>query len=104
MKKNGLTSQFAFVGTVDVYYVLRSALQLCHEHDIDSHDVHFVDLIKAFDTANHEMLFALLEKVGAPTALVEPIRKVLNKEITLLHLHSSSSSCKAWPCAWKQNT
>jgi hypothetical protein len=75
VKKNGLTSQFASVGTTDAQYVLRSALQLRREHDLDSH-VLFVDLIKAFDTANHEMLFALLKKFGAPTSLIEPIRKL----------------------------
>jgi hypothetical protein len=75
VKKNGLTSQFASVGTADAQCVLRSALQLRREHDLDSH-VLFVDLIKAFDTANHEMLFALLKKFGAPTSLVEPIRKL----------------------------
>jgi hypothetical protein len=63
------------VGTADAQYVLRSALQLRREHDLDSH-VLFVDLIKAFDTANHEMLFVLLRKFGAPTTLVEPIRKL----------------------------
>jgi hypothetical protein len=45
------------------------------EHDLDSH-VLFVDLIKAFDTANHELLFALLGKFGAPTTLVQPIRQL----------------------------
>jgi hypothetical protein len=63
------------VGTADAQYVLRSALQLRREHDLDSH-VLFVDLIKAFDMANHELLFALLEKFGAPHTLVEPIRKL----------------------------
>jgi hypothetical protein len=59
VKKNGLTSQFASVGTADVQYVLRSALHLRRKHNLDSH-VLFVDLIKAFDAASHEMLFALL--------------------------------------------
>jgi hypothetical protein len=83
VKKNGLTSQFATVGMADVQYVLRSTLQLRREHDLDSH-VLFVDLIKAFDTANHELLFALLEKFGAPHTLVEPIKK--------LHHDSNSNS------------
>jgi hypothetical protein len=75
VKKNGLSSQFASVGTADAQYVLRSALQLRREHDLDSH-VLFVDLIKAFNMANHELLFALLEKFGAPATLVGPIRKL----------------------------
>jgi hypothetical protein len=63
------------VGTADAQYVLRSALQLRREHDLDSH-VLFVDLIKAFkNTANHKLLFALLEKFGATRTLVEPIKK-----------------------------
>jgi hypothetical protein len=33
-----------------------------------------IDLIKAFDTANHDLLFAILEKYGAPRALIEVIR------------------------------
>jgi hypothetical protein len=74
-EKKGLTSQFASAGTADVQYVLRSAFQLWREHDLNSH-VLFVDLIKAIDTANHEMLFTLLKKFGAPTTLVEPIRKI----------------------------
>jgi hypothetical protein len=72
VKKNGLKSQFASVGTADAQYVLRTALQLRREHDLESH-VLFVDLIKAFDTANHRMLFALLEKFGAPKELIDPI-------------------------------
>jgi len=34
----------------------------------------FVDLIKAFDTANHDLLFAILEKYGAPRALIDVIQ------------------------------
>ena len=42
---------------------------------MDSH-VLFVDLIKAFDTANHELLFTLLGKYGAPESLVDVIRRL----------------------------
>jgi hypothetical protein len=75
VKKNGLKSQFASVGTTDAQYVLRSALQLRREHDLKLH-VLFIDLIKAFDTANHKMLFALLTKFGAPEELINPITKL----------------------------
>jgi hypothetical protein len=36
----------------------------------------FVDLIKAFDTADHELVFALLAKYGAPSALIDVIRRL----------------------------
>jgi len=56
-----------------VYYCLRSALQLRKEHQQDTYLL-FIDLIKAFDTANHDLLFAILEKYGAPRALIDIIR------------------------------
>lgn len=62
IKKNGLHSQFASVGTANAHFVLRTALQLRREHRLDSH-VLFVDLVKAIDTANHELLFELLKNM-----------------------------------------
>jgi len=35
-----------------------------------------VDLIKAFDTANHELLFKLLAKFGCPEPLIDVIRRL----------------------------
>jgi hypothetical protein len=62
-------------GTIDALYCLRAALHLRREHRLESH-VLFVDLIKAFDTANHELLFSLLEKYGAPAPLVDAVRRL----------------------------
>jgi len=50
-------------------------LQLRKTHDEDSH-VLFVDLIKAFDAANHELLFELLKKHGAPEPLVDAAKRL----------------------------
>jgi hypothetical protein len=72
IKKCGIEEQFAYqenLGTQDASYCLRSALQLCKEHQQDTY-ILFVDLIKAFDTANHELLFAILGKYGAPPLLI----------------------------------
>jgi hypothetical protein len=60
-------------GTNDVTYCLRSALQLHKEHQQETYLL-FLDLIKAFDTANHDLLFAILEKYGTPGALIDVIR------------------------------
>ena len=73
IKKCGMEEQFAYqekLGTQDALYCLRSALQLRKEHQQDTY-VLFVDLIKAFDTANHDLLFAILEKYGAPPPLID---------------------------------
>jgi len=59
----------------DANYVLRTLLQLRKTHDKDTH-VLFVDLIKAFDTANHELLFKLLVQCGAPKSLVNVIERL----------------------------
>jgi len=62
LQKCGIEEQFGSQsgrGTIDALYCLRLALQLRREHKLDSY-VLFVDLIKAFDTADHELLFQLL--------------------------------------------
>jgi hypothetical protein len=71
-----MEEQFAYqenTGTNDTTYCLRSALQLCKEHQQDTYLL-FIDLIKAFDTANHDLLFAILENYGAPRALIDVIQ------------------------------
>jgi hypothetical protein len=76
IKKCGMEEQFAYQennGTNDATYCLRSALQQRKEHQQDAYLL-FIDLIKAFDTANHDLLFAILEKYGAPRALIDVIR------------------------------
>ena len=55
--------------------MLRNALQLRRDHDKETYAL-FVDLIKAYDTANHELLFALLGKYGAPKELVKVIKRL----------------------------
>jgi hypothetical protein len=63
-----MEEQFAYqenTGTNDATYCLCSTLQLRKEHQQDTYLL-FIDLIKAFDTANHDLLFAILEKYGAP--------------------------------------
>jgi hypothetical protein len=78
IKKCGMEEQFAYqenTGTNDATYCLRSALQLRKEHQQDTYLL-FIDLIKAFDTANHDLLFAILEKYGTPRALIDVIRRL----------------------------
>jgi hypothetical protein len=58
-------------------YCLWTTLQLCKEHQQDTY-VLFLDLIKAFDMGNHDLLFAILGKYGAPAPLVDVIRQLHN--------------------------
>lgn len=72
---NGLATQFGEKGTDQALLALKVALQARREHNQDTH-VLFVDLIKAFDTANHDLLFPLLSKYGAPDKLVNVIQRM----------------------------
>jgi hypothetical protein len=86
----GLDEQFGHTpgkGTTDALFAIRTALQLRREHQFPTYAV-FVDLIKAFDTANHDLLFALLLRFGASEGLVDIIRR-LHRDFET----SSSSSC-----------
>jgi hypothetical protein len=38
----------------------------------------FVDLVKAYDTVNHELLFQILERYGAPPKYVNAIMRLYN--------------------------
>ncbi len=80
LRDNGIEEQFGCQsgrGTVDALFVIWLALQLRKEHQTDTYAL-FVDLVKAFDTANHDLLFALLERYGAPADLVDVIKKLHN--------------------------
>ncbi len=62
LELNGTRFQFSRIpelGCRDGLFSLKALLNARHNHD-------FVDLVKAYDTANHELLFHLLEKYGAP--------------------------------------
>jgi hypothetical protein len=78
IKECGIEEQFGSQsgrGTIDALFCLRTALALRKEHQQDTY-VLFVDLIKAFDTANHDLLFELLGKYGAPPPLIDVIKRL----------------------------
>jgi hypothetical protein len=69
---NNTKEQFATIATIgchEALHCLRSTLALrrLHKKEIC---VIFVDLIRDFDTVNHDLLFKLLLKCGIPEELV----------------------------------
>jgi hypothetical protein len=51
------------------------SLLLRRQHGLESHAI-FVNLVKAFDTVNHKLLYQILEKYGLPPPLVQVIKKI----------------------------
>jgi len=63
-------------GCPDAVFSLKTILQSRREVDLDSWVV-YVDLVKAFDTANHALLTALLRKMGIPDKVVRVVRSLV---------------------------
>jgi len=72
------------IGCRDGLFTLKSLLNARRNHDLGSY-VGFVDLVKAYDTANHDLLlFRLLEKYRAPPTFVAAIRKIYTSNVVVL--------------------
>jgi len=73
--------------------MLKALLNARHNHDLASY-VGFVDLVKAYDTANHVLLVDILRKYGAPPKFATAIENIycnntcvlkIENEITEIH-------------------
>ncbi len=63
-------TRFQFGGTPELgcrdgLFVLKTLLNMQKNHNLPSY-VGFVDLVKAYDTANHDLLIDIFEQYGAP--------------------------------------
>ncbi|KAL7549376.1 hypothetical protein ACHAWF_012644 [Thalassiosira exigua] len=77
-------TKFQFGGTPGVgcregVFTLKTLLHIRRSHGLSTHVV-FVDLVKAYDTANHELLIQVMEKFGVPSK----IRSVVERHYTNL--------------------
>ena len=75
VRDGGLEEQYESLnikGYTDTIFALKTALQIRREHRQRTH-VLFVDLVKAFDTINHEFLMKVLTKYGMSKTLVDII-------------------------------
>ena len=78
IKTEGIENQFGSQpgrGCQDGLYVIRTMLQMRRNHNLPTWGL-FVDLVKAFDTANHFLLYEILHKYGVPPQLVNVIKRL----------------------------
>ena len=68
LDKHGIRFQFGGtpeLGCWDGLFTLKTILNTRRNHNLASY-VGFVDLVKAYDTANQDLLLCILERYGAP--------------------------------------
>jgi exonuclease III len=78
LELHGLKEQAGFMksrGCADATSSLKITLQNLQAADQDSY-VLFVDIVKAFDSVNREMLWQILEKYGIPKETISVIKKM----------------------------
>ena len=94
LEKHGVKTQFGatpLVGCPEGNFTLKSLLHLRHQHDLPSY-VAFVDLVKAYDTANHDLIILLLAKYGAPPQLCEVIKRLYSDLTVTINIEGKKVS------------
>ena len=77
LDENGTKFQFGGAPELvcrDGLFTIKTLLNMQKNHNLAS-CVGFVDLVKAYDTANHDLMFRILEKYGAPPKFVDAIQR-----------------------------
>jgi hypothetical protein len=78
LAKHGTKHQYGATpncGCQDKNFTLKSILHLQQQHNQDTYVV-FADLVKAYDTYNHELMFKILEQYGAPPKFQDSITRL----------------------------
>ena len=86
--KYGVKYQFGStpkVGCQDGTFCIKTMLHNRHQHNLPTF-VMFADLVKAFDTANHELLMEILDTYGGPPKFVSAIKRMYENTVMILIL------------------
>jgi hypothetical protein len=73
------------LGCRDSLFVLKTLLTMRKNHNLPSH-VAFVDLVKAYDTANHALMLDILEWCGAPPRFISAIERTYQDLVVVLKI------------------
>ena len=86
LDKHGVKTQFGAtpnVGCQDGSFTLKTLLHPRHQHNLPTF-VAFVDLVKAYDTTNHQLLIEILRQYGAPPKLCDAIERMYQNLIVVV--------------------
>ena len=90
LDKHGTRFQFGGtpgVGCRDGLFTLKALLNARRNHDLASY-VGFVDLIKAYDTANHKLLIDVIRQYGAPPKFATAIKRIYHNNTCVLKIEN----------------
>ena len=88
IKKHGVKYQFGSspgVGCQDGTFTIKTILHTQHNHNLLSYAALF-DLIKAFDTVNHDMMLKILKRYVAPPKIRSAISRTYQDLKTVLKI------------------
>ena len=85
---------------MDANFSVNLSLQTIREYGHSSYCV-FVDLVKAYDTVNRELLWKILKKYGIPENVIIMLNKLYNNTTIFLNIDEVKTSFKA-TCGVKQ--
>jgi len=91
LKEHGTAFQFGGtpeLGCRDGLFTIKTLLNMRKNHNMSSF-VAFVDLVKAYDTANHDLLLRILERYGAPPRFVDAISRMYKDLVVVLKIEKS---------------
>jgi hypothetical protein len=77
--------EFIYYTNRDGIFILKALLNARRNHDLATY-VGFVDLVKAYDTANHTLLLCILERYGAPPKFVAAIQTIHTNNFCMLKI------------------
>jgi len=75
LKQIGTLIQFEHIGCQEALHAFWTILMTRRHHGLEAH-VLFIDLIKAFNLVNYEIMYKIITKYGVPDQLVKIIRKM----------------------------